>query len=126
MFRMARRLTNPLTRSAVLLFAWQHRRAITRWGRSLWTELRGRGRIEPRRLQQIGRVLWAITRDDTLAEAKELRDVRLDGDVLSVDVSPGWKRTSRLVDALDGIPGIVAITDRHGQALTGSIPANAR
>lgn len=126
MFRRARRLSSPFTRSAVLLFAWQHRRAIMRWGRSLWTELHGRGRINPRRLGQIGRVLWAITRDDTLAEAKELRDVRLDGDVLLVDVKPGWKRTPRLVDALDGIPGIAAITDQHGRALTGSVAASAR
>ncbi len=126
MFRMARRLTNPFTRSAVLLFAWQHRRAIMRWGRSLWTELRRPGRIEPKRLQQIGKVLWAITRDDTLAEAKELRDVRLDGDVLVVDVASGWQRTSRLVDALDRIPGITAVNDTHGRPLAGSIPVTVR
>lgn len=126
MFRMARRLTNPFTRSAVLVYAWQHRRTITRWGRSLWTELRRPGRIEPKRLQQIGRVLWAITRDETLAEAKQLRDVRLDGDVLVVDVTPGWKRTARLVDALDDIAGITVVSDTHGRPLAGSIAATAR
>jgi hypothetical protein len=96
-----------------------------RWGRSLWTELRRPGRIDPRRLQQIGRVLWAITRDETLSGASELREVRLEGDVLVVDASPGWKRTARLVDALDEIPGITAINDARGHRLAGSIDAAA-
>lgn len=126
MFRMARRLTSPFTRSALLVFAWQHRRAIERWGRSLWTELRRPGRIEPRRLQQIGRVLWAITRDDSLAEAKQLREVRLDGDVLVVDVAEGWNRTGRLVDALGEVPGIVAVNDTRGRPLAGTIAATSR
>jgi hypothetical protein len=125
MFRMARRLANPFTRTAILAFAWTHRHAIMRWGRSLWTELKRPGRIEPRRLQQIGRVLWTITRDDTLSDARELREVRLEGDVLIVDTAPGWKRTSRLVDALDKVPGITAINDARGQRLAGSINATA-
>ena len=125
MFRIARRLTNPLTRTAILAFAWSHRHAIMRWGRSLWTELRRPGRIEPRRLQQIGRVLWTITRDETLSSAGELREVRLEGDVLVVDTTPGWKRTSRLVDALVDISGITAINDSHGRPLAGSIDATA-
>jgi hypothetical protein len=121
MFRMARRIANPFTRTAILAFAWSHRHAIMRWGRSLWTELRRPGRIEPHRLQQIGRVLWTITRDDTLSGARELREVRLEGDVLVVDATPGWRRTSRLVDTLDAIPGITAINDAHGRPLAGSI-----
>ena len=125
MLRTARRITSPFTRSAVMFFAWQHRRAIMRWGRSLWTELRRPGRISPRRLQQIGRVLWAITRDETLAEAHQLREVRLDGDVLVVDVAQGWSRTARLVDALEDVPGVVAINDAHGRPLSGTIAATA-
>lgn len=125
MFRMARRLANPFTRTAILAFAWTHRHQIMRWGRSLWTELKRPGRIEPRRLQQIGRVLWTITRDETLSDARELREVRLEGDVLIVDTAPGWKRTSRLVDALDKVPGIIAINDARGQRLAGSINATA-
>src|SRR5690606_39172046 len=109
MFRRVGRIANPFTRSAVVLFAWTHRRKILRWGRSLWTELRRPGRIGPKRLQQIARVLWAVTRDETLADAKQLREVRLEGDVLVVDVAPGWKRTAHLVDVLDDIPGITAI-----------------
>lgn len=125
MFRPVGRIANPFTRSAVVLFAWTHRRKILRWGRSLWTELRRPGRIEPKRLQQIARVLWAVTRDETLADAKQLREVRLEGDVLVVDVAPGWKRTAHLVDVLDDIPGITAINDAKGRPLAGSIPATA-
>lgn len=125
MIRRAARIANPFTRSAVLLFAWTHRRKILRWGRSLWAELRRPGRIEPRRLQQIARVLWAITRDDTLADAKQLRDVRLEGDVLVVDVAHGWKRTAHLIDVLDDVPGITAVNDARGRPLAGHLPARA-
>lgn len=120
------RLLNPFTRTAVLAFAWTHRRTILRWGRSLYAELRRPGRIEPKRLQQIARVLWAITGDDELAQAKQLREVRIRGDELIVDTTPGWKRTARLVDALDDIPGITRIVDGRGHVLAGSIDTSAR
>ncbi|HUF96479.1 MAG TPA: hypothetical protein VMM60_00020 [Ilumatobacter sp.] len=123
---MLARAANPFTRTALLAFAWTHRHAILRWGRSLSTELRRPGRIEPRRLQQIGRVLWAITRDDSLSGAKQLREVRLDGDVLVIDAQPGWKREARLVDALSGIPGIAGITDPAGRSLLGTIDVSSR
>ena len=126
---MIRRITalfNPFTRTAVLAFAWSHRRTIERWGRSLYSELRRSGRIEPRRLQQIGRVLWAITSDGDLAGARQLREVRLDGNVLVLDTTPGWKRTARLVDALDDIPGIARIVDQDVNVLAGTIEARAR
>lgn len=117
---------NPFTRTAVLAFAWSHRRTILRWGRSLYAELRRPGRIEPRRLQLIARVLWAITSDDELAKARQLREVRLDGNVLVLDTTPGWKRTARLVDELDDIPGIARIVDQHGNLLAGTITTTAR
>lgn len=126
---MLRRITtlfNPFTRTAVLAFAWTHRHTILRWGRSLYVELRRPGRIDPRRLQQIARVLWTITSDDDLAKAHQLREVRLDGSVLVLDTTPGWKRTARLVDALDDIPGITRIVDQHGDALAGTIETVAR
>lgn len=125
MFRIARTLLNPFTRTAVLAFAWSHRRTITRWGRSLWGELRRPGRVEPKRVQQIAKVLWAITSDDSLSKAKQLREVRLEGDVLVVDTAPGWKRTAKLVDALADVPGITRIVDREGHVLAGSIPSTA-
>ena len=126
---MIRRLTalaNPFTRTAAIAFAWSHRRTIMRWGRSLYTELRRPGRIEPTRLRTIVRVLWAITSENDLANARQLREVRLDGNVLVVDTVPGWKRTARLVDELDEIPGIARIVDQNGDVLAGSIDTTAR
>lgn len=126
---MIRRLTalvNPFTRTAALAFAWSHRRTILRWGRSLYAELRRPGRIDPQRLQTIVRVLWTITGRDELASARELREVRLDGNVLVVDTVPGWKRTARLVDELADVPGIARIVDQDGNVLAGSIHATAR
>lgn len=126
---MIRRITtlfNPFTRTAVLAFAWSHRRTITRWGRTLYTELRRPGKIDPKRLQQIGRVLWTITSDGDLARAKQLREVRLAGNELVLDTTPGWKRTARLVDALDDIPGITRIVDQNGNVLAGTIETIAR
>lgn len=125
MFRTVRMMANPFTRTAVIAFAWSHRRTILRWGRSLWSELKRPGFIDPSRLSLIARVLWAITREDDLAKAKQLRHVEIDGTVLVVDTAPGWKGTARLVDALDDIPGISAIADRHGRILAGTIPAAA-
>lgn len=125
MFRRLGLLVNPFTRTAVLAFAWSHRRAVMRWGRSLWTELRRPGGVEAERLQQIAKVLWAITGKETLSRSKQLREVRLEGNVLVVDVAPGWKRTGELVDVLADVPGIVRIVDRHGTVLAGTIPATA-
>lgn len=123
--RALRTIANPFTRTAIIAFGWAHRRTILRWGRSFWDELRAPHRIEPARLVVIGKVLWAITRDDRLAQARQLRRVRLDGTTLVVDTTPGWKGTARLVDELDDISGITSITDGNGNLLAGSIPATA-
>lgn len=125
MFRRLTMLANPFTRTAMLAFAWSHRRTIMRWGRSFATELRRPGRIEPKRLQTIGKVLWEITSHDELAQARQLRQIRLDGDTVVVDASPGWNRTARLVDLLDGIDGVNRVVDTRGRRLTGSIEARA-
>lgn len=126
MFRRLGMLVNPFTRTAVLAFAWSHRRTIMRWGRSLYAELRRPGRIDPKRLQQIARVLWAITGDDDLAKAGQLREVRLSGSELIIDSVPGWKRTAKLVDALGDVPGITRIVDQNGNVLAGTIETTAR
>jgi hypothetical protein len=125
MLRVLRSVANPFTRTALIAFAWSHRRTIMRWGRSLWSELRRPARIEPGRLMLIGKVLYAITRDDHLAHSKQLRHVSLDGSTVVIDASPGWKGSARLVDELSGIDGVTAITDTRGAPLRGSIPATA-
>lgn len=123
--RALRTVANPVTRTAIMAFAWAHRRTILRWGRSLWDELRQPTQIEPGRLLLIGKVLWAITRDERLATARQLKRVRLDGDRLIVDSTPGWTGNARLVDELSGIGGISSITDRDGHPLVGTIPTTA-
>jgi hypothetical protein len=126
MIGMLLRGANPFNRMALLTLAFAHRHAILRWGRSLYAEVSRPGPIAPRRLQQIGKVLWAITRDDTLSGARQLREVRLEGDVLVVDAKPGWKRQARLVDVLSDIPGITNITDPSGKPLVGTIDVASR
>jgi hypothetical protein len=125
MLRRARALANPFTRTAMIAFAWAHRHTILRWGRSFWNELRQPGRIEPGRLMLIGKVLWAITSDERLAKASQLRQVRLEGSTLVVDTARGWKGTAQLVDELSGVEGISAITDARGTPLSGSIATTA-
>lgn len=122
---MMRSAANPFSRTALLFFVWTHRHTILRWGRSFWSELRSPGPIDPRRLTLIGRVLWAITRDDQLAKARQLRHVRLDGNTVVLDTTPDWPGTARLVAELRTIPGIGEVTDRHGRRLTGPIDTTA-
>jgi hypothetical protein len=122
MFRAVRTFANPFTRTALIAFAWSNRQTILRWGRSLFEELRRPGRIEPGRLVLIGKVLWAITRDERLARSTKLRHVTLTGSTVVVDVAPGWQGGARLVDELSRIDGITAVTDRGGRQLHGSIP----
>ena len=125
MLRTLRSAVNPFTRTALIAFAWTHRRTILRWGRSFWNELRRPGRISPTRLTLIAKVLWTITREDQLAQARQLKQVRLDGTTLVVETTPGWRGTARLVDELDDIAGITAITDAKGNVLAGTIPTTA-
>lgn len=124
-FHMMRSAANPFSRTALLLFVWTHRHTILRWGRSFWTELRSPGPIDPRRLTLIGRVLWAITRDEQLAKARQLRHVRLDGNTVVIDATPDWPGTARLVAELRTIPGIAEVTDRTGRRLAGPIDTTA-
>jgi hypothetical protein len=125
MFRTFRTIANPFTRTALIAFTWSQRRTILRWGRSLWNELREPRRIDPTRLMLIGKVLWAITREEQFAQARQLRHVRLDGTTLVVDAAPGWKGTARLVDELSEIEGISVIVDKRGAPLSGSVETTA-
>lgn len=125
MLRTFRTIANPFTRTALLAFTWSQRHTILRWGMSLWNELRAPHRIDPTRLMLIGKVLWAITREDQFANARQLRHVRLDGTTLVVDATPGWKGTARLVDELSEIEGISVIVDRRGTPLAGSVETTA-
>jgi hypothetical protein len=125
MFRTLRTVMNPVSRTALIAFAWTHRRTIMRWGRSFWSELTRPGRIDPSRLSTISKVLWAITRDDELAKARQLRQIRLDGDELVIDASSRWRGRARLVDRLKSVEGIARIVDIDGRVIPGSIQTSA-
>ena len=125
MSRLFKTVANPFSRTALIMFAWTHRRTIMRWGRSFWTELTQPGRIDPKRVAVIGKVLWAITRDPQLAGARQLRHVRLHDDRLVIDASARWKGRARLVDTLSDVDGVNVITDERGRVLSGSIDTTA-
>ena len=104
--RLGTRLLNPSTRAAVVTMLWGRRHDIVRWGRALWLELRNPAGISPARLATIGKVLAAITSDKEVSEAPELRQVRLEGATVVLDVEPGWSRVGRLSDRLLSIKGV--------------------
>jgi hypothetical protein len=99
-------LRNPVTRTAMLTWMWNNRHDIRRWGQSLFAELTEAPRLSPGRMKTLGKVLWAITSDRSLSKAKQLRSVRLDGDVVELDVDPRWKGTARLVTMLQDVDGV--------------------
>jgi hypothetical protein len=108
-----RRFMRPFTRTAVMAFAWNHRRSILRWGRTLYLELASPRTISPRRLATIGKVLWAVTSDERIATSSKLRQVRLEGDTVVLDVAPNWDRTNELVERLLAVKGVNQVeTDR--------------
>jgi hypothetical protein len=95
MWKMVRRLTRPISRTMLLVLAWNHREAVALWVRSIATELRVCRRADPSRLRRLGlalsRVSNATSRDD-LAGLRRLRLVEPDtiiveGDGVGVDVA---------------------------------------
>ncbi|MBA2386571.1 MAG: hypothetical protein H0V69_05700 [Acidimicrobiia bacterium] len=117
MLRRFRTLMNPLSRTAILTVAWSRRQDVMRWGRSLWTELHNPDGISPARLATVGRVLLAVTSDTEASGAKELRQVRLDGDTVVLDVDPRWNRVGRLSDRLLKVKGVKQVMTETGQRL---------
>ena len=107
---------NKITRMALMIFLWNRRNDVRRWGESLWNELRG-SRVDPQRLKRLSSVLLAIARDPKLSAASELRSVRLVGDTVQVDMEPNWPYASRLANTLSGVKGIAAVQSMDGTAL---------
>lgn len=109
---LRRLLFNPFTRMAIVTWAWNRRHEIKRWGLSLYNEIAGSGKVDPARLQQIAQVLWNVSKDPKLGNAKELRAVRLVGNKIEADVEPDWVYTSRLVNRLSTVRGITDVEVR--------------
>lgn len=93
-------------RTAIVKLLWAHRHDMSRWGRSLWSEVRNPDGVSPARLATIGRVLVAITSDEKVSSAGELRQVRLVDDTIVLDVAPGWERARSVSDRLLQIKGV--------------------
>ncbi|MGD9703576.1 MAG: hypothetical protein AB7Q42_16745 [Acidimicrobiia bacterium] len=112
MFKFVRRLASPFTRTAIMMWSWNHRHEIQRWGRSIWTELRAPGSISPARLKTLGSILWRVSRDPQLTNAPQLRSVALVGDVVELDVDPTWKHAPHLMNELRGVAGVTEVSVR--------------
>jgi hypothetical protein len=105
-----RSLLNPVTRVAVATFLWAHRHEILRWGRSLYEQLIRQADKSPARAMRTGRLLYVIASDDQLRNAKELRKVSLDGDVVSLEVDDYWSQLPRLLNRVRSVKGVRAIS----------------
>ena len=73
MSRLFKTVANPFSRTALIMFAWTHRRTIMRWGRSFWTELTQPGRIG-RSVAEVGAIVEAIAAKDPDAADAACRD----------------------------------------------------
>ena len=105
---------NPVARTAVLTFAWNHRHEIYRWGRSLWNELFGRSGLSPARTLRTGQVLLAVAADPRLRNAPELRKVTLHGDVVELDVDARWELLPTLVERIERVKGVERVVLASG------------
>jgi hypothetical protein len=112
MFRFTRHITRPFTRTALMVFAWNHRNEIERWVRSLWTELRAPSEISASRLKTLATILWRVSRDPQLTGSRQLRSVSLVGDAVELDVDPMWKHTPRLINEVRTISGVTDVSVR--------------
>src|SRR6188474_1600813 len=90
-----RSLFKPVSRVALMTFAWNHRHEITRWGRSLYDQFVRSTDVSPTRAMRTGQLLFAIASDERLRNAKELRKVTMDGDAVDLEVDERWSELPR-------------------------------
>ena len=109
-FTRPRSILSPVTRIAVTTFLWTHRHEILRWGRSLYEQLIRQADRSPARAMRTGRLLYVIASDDQLRDARELRKVSLNGDVVNLDVDDRWPYLPRLLYQVRSVKGIRGIT----------------
>ena len=101
-----RSLLNPVSRLALMTFAWNHRHEILRWGRTMYDQLVGRTDVSPARAVRTGRVLFAIASDADLRNARQLRKVTMNDDVVDLDVAESWTLLPKLIDHVSGVRGV--------------------
>jgi hypothetical protein len=105
-----RSILSPVTRIAVTTFLWTHRHEILRWGRSLYEQLIRQADRSPARAMRTTRLLYAIASDDQLRDAKALRKVTLDGDVVNLEVDEDWPYVPRLLYQVRSVKGIRGVS----------------
>lgn len=114
---------NPISRAAIIAWAWGYRHEVLRWGRSLWNELTGREEgVDPGRALRTGRVLVAIAYEDELRNASELKQVTMNGDVVDLKVKAGWRHLPLLVDKVQSVKGITGVTVNGAEVTTVKAP----
>lgn len=109
MFKLLRRsVLNPVTRTAIITFAWANRHEVFRWGRSLWDQTRRD--IDPAAALRTGRVLFAIASHADLRNAQELRKVTMTDGAVDLDVDAGWSALPQLLDRVRSVSGVTSVT----------------
>lgn len=102
---------NPISRAAIIAWAWGYRHEVLRWGRSLWNEVVGRDDgVDAGRAVRTGRVLVAIAIEEELRNAPELKQVTMNGDVVDLKVKAGWRQLPLLVEKVQRVKGITGVT----------------
>ena len=109
-WRRPRSMLTPVTRVALMTFAWNHRHEILRWGRTLYDQLVGRADVSPARAVRTGRLLFAIASDDELRNAKQLRKVTMVDDKVDLEVDERWPALPRLLARVHDVPGVAHVS----------------
>jgi hypothetical protein len=99
-------LLNPVSRAALMAFVWKHRHEVLRWGRSLYVQFVADRDVNPARAARTGKLLFTIASHPELRDARELRKVSLQGDVVDLDVDRRWRLLPDLIRRVEGIKGI--------------------
>ena len=120
-----RSLLNPVSRMALMTFAWNHRHEILRWGRTLYDQLIGRSNVSPAAAARTGRLLVAIASDPELRNARELRKVTMVDDVVDLTVDESWPLLQRLVSKVGAVRGVEHVLV-NGRATSPALATTSR
>lgn len=121
-----RSLLNPVSRMALMTFAWNHRHEVLRWGRTLYDQLViGRSDVSPATAVRTGKVLFAVASDAELRNAKELRKVTMVDGVVDLHVDESWQRLPRLIHHVRSVKGVEQVLV-NGRPTGPSLVAPAR